>query len=89
MNDYLAVAQYFNDRRTAHEFAVAANWRCAICGRKIRTGQPWTSLLPSWAPAHGSCVPSSSMHDLRETWGEPAYDRWLWSPFLPDLRAAS
>ena len=86
------VRQYFNDSRTARQFAVAAGWRCAACGRKIRAErkpyESWTSLLPSWAPAHASCVPSSSMHDLRETLGEPAHDRWLWSPFLPDLRAA-
>ena len=81
--------QYFSDSRTAHQFAAAAGWRCAICGRKIRTGrdpEPWTSLRPSWAPAHASCVPSPSMHDLRETSGEPSHDWWLWNPFLPDLR---
>jgi hypothetical protein len=39
-------------------------------------------------PVHLACVPPLSMHDLRETWGDPAADRWLWSPLLPDLRAA-
>jgi hypothetical protein len=85
------VRQYFNDSRTAREFAAAAGWRCAACGRNVRTRRgykPWTSLLPSWAPAHVSCVPSPSLHDLRETLGEPAHDLWLRSPFLPDLRAA-
>lgn len=28
-------------------------------------------------------------YEKRETLGEPAHDRWLWSPFLPDLRAAA
>lgn len=78
----------------AREFARAAGWRCAACGRKIRDefkppGDPWTSLLPSWQPVHLACVPPLSMHDLRETWGAPAADWWLRSPFLPDLRSAA
>lgn len=77
--------------RIARECAAAAGWRCAGCGRKIRADreprEQWTSLLPSMQPAHVACIPSPSLHDLRETWGEPAADSWLSSPFLPDLRA--
>lgn len=73
---------------TAREFAAAAGWRCAPCGRKIKAdSEPWTSLLPSMRPAHCACIPPLSMHDLRETLGDPAADWWLHRPHVPDLRA--
>ncbi len=80
------------EAQVARGFAAAAGGRGAACGRKINEFKPpcapWTSLWPSMQPCHVACIPSPSMHDLRETFGDPAADWWLHQPFLPDLRAA-
>ena len=95
--DYEALARYprwlADQHSIALQFARAAGWRCAACGRKFKgryqPSEPWTSLMPSWKPVHQSCIPPLSMHDLRETWGEPQHDKWLWQQWLPDLRTVA